>query len=202
MWILISFIIVWAISPGPIVVMTLDETRKKGASAGVAVSAGASLTAALMVVAALLVHSAGFSSILESDGVAIIEKIGAGGIILMGLYAGYKGLQSAGGGSNDSIENTGSGLSFMKGMMITATYIPQALIYYNIIVPKTVDAEYVYTAIVLLGVLKVVLFFVWHAGVALATTWTGLGGKSGALSKVLELSLACLIVAMGVNILV
>lgn len=182
--------------------MTLNEARRKGSVAGVAVSAGASLTAALMVIAALLVHSAGFSSISESDSVAVIEKLGAGGIILMGLYAGYKCLHSAADEVNNIEEKTRSGVCFLQGMMIMATYIPQALLYYNIIVPQTVDVDTVYTAILVLGGLKVGLIFVWHAGLALAATRPRFGVNNRSLSTVLELSLACLIVAMGVNILI
>ena len=201
MWLLVSFIAIWALSPGPVAVMTLNEARKKGSAAGVAVSAGASLTAALMVIVALLVHTAGFSPIFESDSMAVIEKLGAGGIILMGLYAGYKCLNSAAGEANGPLEKTRSGICFLQGMMIMATYIPQALLYYNIIVPQTVDVDTVYTTILVLGALKVGLIFVWHAGLALAATRTRFGTKNRSLSTVLELSLACLIVAMGVNIM-
>ena len=53
MWLLITFIIIWAISPGPVAIMTLHESRKHGVMAGIAVSGGASLTALLMVVLGL-----------------------------------------------------------------------------------------------------------------------------------------------------
>ena len=201
MWLLISFIVIWALSPGPVAVMTLNEARKKGSAAGVAVSAGASLTATLMVIAALLVHTAGFSSMLESGNMALIEQIGAGGIIVMGLYAGYKSLWSAAGEADDPPHKMRSSICFMQGRMIMATYIPQALLYYNIIVPQTVEVHTVYTTILVLGALKVGLIFVWHAGLALLATRTRFGMKNRSLSMVLEFSLACLIVAMGVNIL-
>lgn len=92
MGLLITFITIWALSPGPVAVMTLHETRKHGFMAGVAVSGGAAMTSTLMVIAALLLHLTGFSSILELDEMIVIEQIGALGIIFMGIYAGYKSL--------------------------------------------------------------------------------------------------------------
>lgn len=202
MWLLITFIVIWAVSPGPVAVMTLKEARRNGSSAGVAVSAGASLTATIMVIAALIVHAAGLSLVLESDSMALVEKLGAVGITLMGLYAGYRCLRSASDKAVNSLDKPRSGVCFVQGMAIMATYIPQALIYYNIIIPQSVELASVFTAIVALGALKVGLIFFWHAGLALVATRSRARLSNRPLSKALELSLACLIVAMGLNILI
>ena len=83
---IIAFILAWAFAPGPLTVVTLYETRKRGFGEGVAISAGAGLTCALMVVGALLIHNAGLSGLIESSSMKIIEPIGALGIICMGIY--------------------------------------------------------------------------------------------------------------------
>ncbi len=200
MWLLVTFITIWALSPGPVAVMTLHESRKHGFKAGVAVSGGATLTATLMVVAAVLLHIAGVSAILESDNLMVIERIGALGIIIMGLYAAYKSLWAEDDNTDDI--NPGTKFGFVQGMMVMATYIPQALIYYNVIVPQTVEPQTIITAMIALGMLKVVLIFGWHSGIAFMATraqnWVG----SNRFGKVFEIATACLIMGLGINILV
>ena len=201
MWLLITFIIVWALSPGPVFVMTMHETRKHGASAGIAVSGGATLTSILMVVAALLIHSAGFSAILETGGMFVIERIGAFGIILMGLYAGYRCLASTSLDVSASEREPTARYGFAQGMMVMATYIPQALLYYNVIVPQTVGPDAIVTAIVVTGALKVITIFGWHTGIALMTARAQKWVNGHRFGKAFEFASAGLIMIMGVNIL-
>ena len=202
MWLLITFIAIWALSPGPVAVMTLHETRKNGLKAGVAVSGGATLTATLMVISGLLIHIAGFSAILNSDGMFIIERIGAFGIIFMGMYAGYKSLWKSSQESTSAEIQSSNKLSFVQGIMLMATYIPQALIFYNMIVPQSVEPESVITSIIALGTLKVVLIFGWHSAIAFTAVHTQNWVGSNHFGKVFELSTACLIMGLGINILV
>lgn len=202
MWLLISFIAIWALSPGPVAVITLHETRKHGLMAGVAVSGGATLTAMFMVIGALFIHAIGFSAILDSHGMIIIEQIGAFGIILMGIYAGYKSLWTTADETVRSNTNSTNKLGFVQGMMVMATYIPQALIYYTMIVPQTVEPDAIMPTIIALGTLKVVLIFGWHSAIAFIAThaqnWVG----SNRFGKFFEISTACLIMGLGINILV
>jgi threonine/homoserine/homoserine lactone efflux protein len=203
MWLLITFITIWALSPGPIAVMTLHVSRKHGLMAGTAVSAGATLTAALMVLMGLVIHLAGFSAILDSEGMIIIERVGAVGIILMGFYAGYKSLWTVAtdGNHSDTMQSVNK-VGFIQGAMVMATYIPQALIYYNMIVPQTVDTDTIMTAIIALGTLKVILIFGWHLGIAVvATRVQNWGGGSQRFSKAFEMATAGLIMVLGINML-
>ena len=201
MWLLFTFIIVWALSPGPVAVMTIHQARKRGSLAGVAVSGGATVTAVLMVLGGLYIHSSGLLTVLESDKMALLEQIGALGIVLIGIYAAYRCLWVT--GEADDVEAARSGgTGFFQGMLLMATYIPQALIYYNVIVPQSVDAGSIPTAIMALGGLKVTLIFFWHAGIALVAGRAQNLVQNQFLGRVLEFALACLIVAMGVNIFV
>jgi threonine/homoserine/homoserine lactone efflux protein len=202
MWLLITFITVWALSPGPVAVLTLHESRKHGFMSGVAVSAGAGITAMLMVVMGLLIHVVGFTSILDSDGMIIIEQIGAIGIILMGVYAGYKSLWSTSSSSVESDSDAGSRLSFVQGMLVMATYIPQALVFYNMIIPKTVEPQSIITTIIFVGALKVAMIFGWHAGIAFVATRTQNWTSNNLFGKALEVTTACLIMVLGISILV
>ena len=199
MWLLIVFILVWAFAPGPLTVVTLYETRKRGLGEGVAISAGAGLTCALMVAGALLIHAAGFSRLVETSGMKMLEPIGALGIIGMGIYAFYKsfGLQPV------EIElSTNRQVGFFKGALTMAAYIPQALIFYALIVPKTVEPQMLIPVIIGLGILKTVLIFGWHSVIAVLTTRAQSWISNHGFGTLLERSTACLIIALGVRVLV
>lgn len=202
MSILIVFILVWALSPGPVAVMTLHETKKHGHMSGIAVALGATLTSALMVLAALLIHGLGFHAINDTSEFMIIERLGAFGIIVMGLFAGYKSL-SVVNDQDDTVEETvNHRLGFFQGMMIMATYIPQAIIFYTVIVPQSVDTESILQIIIALGSLKVFLICIWHSLIAVMATKAQGWLDNKLVGKGLDVATACLLVGLGINILV
>lgn len=203
MWLLITFIIVWALSPGPVAVMTLHESRKNGSMAGVAVSGGAAITSTMMVVIALILHTVGVSAMLETENtvMTMIERIGAFGIIFMGVYAGYKSLMSNKQDDDTTEIQSGTKFGIMQGMMVMATYIPQALFYYNVIIPQTVEPQNIITTIMLLGTLKVVLIFGWHSIIAIVSGRSQNWLSNKRITSVLELATAGLIMGLGINIL-
>lgn len=201
MWLLITFITVWALSPGPVAVMTLHETRKYGLMAGIAVSTGATVTSALMVIAALIVQTVGISAIIEQDGMLVIERVGAFAIILMGLYAGYKSLWFNGPEVTKVTAESSTRYGFIQGMMVMGTYIPQALLYYNIIVPGTVETASIIPTIIVLGSLKLTMMFGWHSAIAFFASRTRRWAGHNRVGKFFEIATACLIVGLGVNIL-
>lgn len=203
MWLLITFIVIWALSPGPVMVMTLHETRKHGLLSGIAVSSGATVTSILMVIMAIILHSVGFSAILDMDSMTAIEQIGALGIILMGLNAGYKSLIPRNNETSSEISSS-TRFGFAQGMMVMATYIPQALIYYSVVIPQTVEPQAIMTAIIILGGLKVALIFGWHslAAIVINRAQTVVKTNNKQIGKFFEVATACLIVALGINILI
>ena len=201
MWLLITFILVWAFSPGPLTVVTVNESRKKGLKEGVAISAGAALMCSLMVLAAVIMHNAGFTSLFESSRMKLVEQIGALGIIGMGVFTGYKSLLSQDKEAHEAIKPSKQ-LGFMKGFLMMGTYIPQALIFYGLIVPKTVDPQLLISIILVLGALKTVLMFGWHAIVSVLTTRAQQVLNNNSWGKVFERSAACMIILFGVRILV
>ena len=129
MWLLITFITLWAIAPGPVFVLTINEARKYGSKAGIAISVGATATSVLMVIAALAIQTTGFLRFLESSRILFIEQIGAIGIILMGVLAGYKCLTCSDAMPTDGQVKSRSQIGFLQGMCMMATNIPQALIF-------------------------------------------------------------------------
>ncbi len=203
MWLLVIFIIVWAISPGPVAVLTLHESRKNGLKSGVVIASGATITSALMILMAIAFHANGFSNILESDNplMMMIERVGAICIISMGMVAGYKSIWAKGDKTTKQEIQTTPKLALIQGMLVMATYIPQALVYYNVIIPQTVEPSTIITTIILLGLLKVILIFGWHTGIAFMATRSQNGVSNQRFGKVLEVATACLIMGLGFNIL-
>jgi len=169
---------------------------------GMAVAGGATITATLMVIGGLYVHSSGLLSILESSSMGLLEQLGGFGIVMIGIYAAYRCLWVTGETEEVDAVRPGGKAGFLQGMLLMATYIPQALIFYNVIVPQSVDTASIPEVIMALGGLKITLIFVWHSGIAFLAGRANNLMQNHLLGRVLEFALACLIVAMGVNILV
>lgn len=203
MTLLIAFITVWALSPGPVAVMTIHKTHKQGASAGLSVAAGATLTSLLMVIAALLVHIIGLDGAQSSPEFMIIERLGAVAIIAMGLYAGYKNLSPKQEQQDDKADTSSNNrASFTQGMLMMATYIPQAIIFYTVIVPQSSGLENITQIILGLGTLKVFLIWGWHSLIAIMATKAQRWLDNRFFAKGLDVATACLLVGLGINILI
>ncbi len=202
MWLLTTFIIIWSLSPGPVAVMTLHEARKHGRVAGFAVVGGATLMTVLMNLAALLIHVIGLRATLHSSGFLLVEHVGGFGIVVMGLWAGYKSLLPRPTEGPTGQTHSDNKFGFLQGMMVMATYIPQTLIYYNMIVPQSIKPAMVTTAILGLSALEVGLILVWHSLIAIVATQAQGWLRNTRFEKGLSLATACLLVGLGMRILI
>ena len=117
MWLLASIIVIWGISPGPISIVTLQNARKHGRMTGIAVAAGAALTTALVTVAALFIENQGLREGIMSSKLCLVEQLGASGIVLMGLLAGYKTFWPARQNDRTPVRETRAKRGFMQGIM-------------------------------------------------------------------------------------
>ena len=151
MWHLITFVLIWAMAPGPVVTMTFQETRKNGRAAGIAVDADATVNALLLVALGILVHSASLSKIMASGQSVWLQSAGVLGIILIGLYSGYKSLISVGRKKETLPESPSNQAGFIQGMLLMATHVPQILLFYNFMLPETVGIDNAMTTILALG---------------------------------------------------
>lgn len=207
MWLLISFIIIWTLSPGPVALMTFHRARKQGLLAGVAVAGGATATTLLLVLMALFLQCVGFSANFAAERMLLVERGGALGIILMGMYAGYKSLlfhsdDTATGKISSGKELPGTKAGFVQGMMVTVAHAPQALLFYNVLVAQTVEPQAIPLAIIILGSLKITLVLGWHAAIAFCATRTLVWNGNKRFGKFFEVTAAGLIVVLGINILI
>jgi threonine/homoserine/homoserine lactone efflux protein len=202
MWLLTTFIIIWSLSPGPVAVMTLHEARRHGRRAGLAVAGGATLMTVLMNLGALLIHIIGLRTTLHSSDFVLVEHMGGGGIVVMGLWAGYKSLMQRPTEKSTRQTHPGNKFGFLQGMMVMATYIPQTLIYYNMIVPQSIKPSMVTTAIIALSGLEIGLILVWHSLIAIVATQAQGWLRDTRFEKGLSLATACLLVGLGMRILI
>ncbi len=201
MWLIVIYITIWTISPGPVCIKTIQEVRNNGTKAGVTIAAGASITAVLMVLAGLIIYSLGFSAILDSSGVTMIEQIGAVAIILMGLYGAFKCFTLTASQLDDSAVESSNRTGLLQGMGVMATGIPQALLVYVVMIPQTVELSSVTTTILVLGSLNVAMVFGFYSLVAAITGRSQQMVRNNRFKKVLDFSLASILIGMGANIL-
>ncbi len=201
MWLLITYIIILSIAPGPVFIKTVQEARRNGANAGMLVALGASIMAIVIVLAAMAIHSLGFSAVLDSSSMSIIEQIGAVGIILIGAYAGYKCL-TASFEEADAPENAaGTKTRLLQGMGMMVPTIPHGLLFYNVILPQTVGIDALPSLMIWIGALEVAMLFGYHALVAFIADRSNKMVRNTRYKKVFDFSLAALLIGMGVNIL-
>lgn len=201
MWLIVIYIAVWTVSPGPVCVKTIQEVRNNGTKAGVTIATGATITAVLMVLAGLIIYSLGFSAILDSSGVTMIEQIGAAAVILMGLYAALKCFVATSVQSDELAVESSKRAGLLQGMGVMATGIPQALLVYVVMIPQTVEQSAATTTILVLGALNVAMVFCFYSLVAAITGRSQRLVRNNRFKKVFDFSLATMLVGMGVNIL-
>ncbi|MEM8858643.1 MAG: LysE family transporter [Chloroflexota bacterium] len=201
MWLLVTYITILSFAPGPVFIKTVQEARNRGIKAGISIASGASIAAILIILAGLIIHSMGFSEILDSSGMLILEQIGAVGIILMGLYAGYQCLAASFSEAEEHSEAAPAGTGLIQGMGMMVPTIPHGLLFYNVIIPQTVELEAVTSTIIGLGVLEVAMLFGFHAIVASVAGRSHSFVRNPRFKKVFDFSLATLLVIMGINIL-
>ena len=201
MWLIVIYITVWTVSPGPVCIKTIQEVRTNGTKAGVTIAIGATITAVLMVLAGLIIYRLGFSAILGSSGVTMIEQIGAVAVILMGLYAAFKCFVVTSVQPDDLAVESSKRAGLLQGMGVMATGIPQALLVYVVMIPQTVEQSAATTTILVLGALNVAMVFFFYSLVAAITGRSQQMVRNNRFKSVFDFSLAAMLVGMGVNIL-
>ena len=201
MWLIVIYITVWTVSPGPVCIKTIQEVRKSGTKAGVTIATGSTITAVLMVLAGLAIYRLGFSAILDSSGVTMIEQVGAVAIILMGLYAAFKCSVSTSIEADDSAVEPSNRAGLLQGMGVMATGTPQAMLVYVVMIPQTVELSAVTSTILMLGSLNVAMVFCFYSLVAAITGRSQQMVRNNRFKSVFDFSLAAMLVGMGASIL-
>ena len=201
MWLIVIYITVWTVSPGPVCIKTIQEVRKSGTKAGFTIATGSTITAVLMVLAGLAIYRLGFSAILDSSGVTMIEQVGAVAIILMGLYAAFKCSVSTSIEADDSAVEPSNRAGLLQGMGVMATGTPQAMLVYVVMIPQTVELSAVTSTILMLGSLNVAMVFCFYSLVAAITGRSQQMVRNNRFKSVFDFSLAAMLVGMGASIL-
>lgn len=202
MYLLVLFLIIWTLSPGPVAALTLDRSKRHGQSAGIAVAVGATLSTALLLGAVIMTHLRGFDILLNEDTSSTVEGLGALLIVVMGLAVGYKALISTQGEEPTKSDFNPARRSFFHGMMMITASIPQSIIFYILLVPQSVPAAQVTAALISLGTLKILLMLVWHSALSMMVHRVHEWLDRPSLSRNLDFATASFLVLFGINILV
>lgn len=202
MFILFIFLFLWTLSPGPIMVLTINQARDCGQWAGISVAAGATCASGLILTAVLIAQWLGINLNLNGVNARSFEYVGAFLIVLFGVIIAYRTLFTK--QKHDSSVPNGSfnTQGFWQGMLIVTASIPQSIIFYIILVPQSVPAPQVFSTILTLGLLKVALLFIWHAGIAVLTQRFQNVLIDSRLNKSFDFTLATILVFFGFSILI
>lgn len=201
MSLLIVFLLIWTLSPGPIAALTLDRARRFGQVSGIAVALGATLSTALILAAVIAAYLFGYSLILDDGTSKAAEQLGAAFIVVYGLFLGGKAVRTTLGSEQTSTPMSVQYLSFLQGIMIVIASIPQSIIFYVVLVPQAVDPAMLLPTIICLGTIKVGLIFCVHAALAIIATRAQPWLDAPFVSKGLDVLMASLLVFFGITIL-
>lgn len=202
MSLLVIFLIIWTLSPGPVAALTLDRSKRFGQASGIAVALGATLSTALILAAVIAAYLFGYSLILDDGTSKATEQLGASFIVMYGLFLGGKAVRTSLSSEQTSTPMSVQYLSFLQGVMIVMVSIPQSIIFYVVLVPQAVDHTMLLQTIICLGTVKVGLMFCVHAALVAIATRAQPWLDSPLVSRGLDVVMASLLVFFGVNLLV
>ena len=160
----IIFLIVSTISPGPVTILTVHNTAKYGRSAGFSAALGGATTTAIFVIIAMLIISGDNLINVSVDTTNTFRQASALFIIAMGVLTGYHTLiDNQPVGRKPSTTNS-KRKSFFSGMMLMLPYLPQAILFYTIILPQyVVISANLFGVALMMGAFKIVLTLIWYS---------------------------------------
>ena len=208
MSVLIIFLIIWIVAPGPIAVLTLNRARSQGFAAGVAIATGAAIMTLLIFGIVLSVTLLNIPILQFSDSRAP-QVFGAILIILLGLHAAIKAFAPSNHTDAAPREGTlqannplrGQRHNMTQGMLIATSGIPQSIIFYLVLIPQTAAPDEMQTLLIVFGLGKVLATLCWYSFIAgmvsLANRWL----SNPQIGRRFDFATAFLMVGVGVNIL-
>ena len=201
MSVLIVFLIIWIVAPGPITVLMIDRTRSQGVVAGLTIAAGVTATTSLILLFVVIVHQLNLS-IVQLSTSPVPRMISASLIIVLGIHAGFKALKSNKQNENDQPTPGKRRNNFAQGMFIAVSGIPQSVMFYLILIPQSTNPSQVRSIIAAFGISHIALTFIWYAAIACAVTYVQRWLQNPTISRRFDFATAALMVGVGVNILV
>ncbi len=201
MSVLIAFLIIWIAAPGPITMLVIGRTRSQGIRAGIAVTSGVTATKSLILFFIVIVHQLNLS-IVELSTSRVPKMISAGLIIVLGMHAGYKALKATSDGEHSQPVVSSSRNNIVQGMLVAVSGVPQAVVFYLILIPQTAAVGQLRNTVAAFGLTQLALTFLWYAAIACAISFVERWLQNPSVSRRFDFATAALMVGVGVNILV
>lgn len=190
------------LSPGPVAVLTIHNTTRHGRPAGIAVAMGGTVTMTICVVIALALavnNSLGHVSLGTAN---LYQQVGAIFILIMGLHTGYRSLFGTQQRESRPTQSSQTIKSFITGMTLMMPYFPPAILFYTVILPQYANPANLNTIILFMGLFKIVITIGWYSTLSFAANSIQKWLFNARLQRLVEFSVACLLIVTSITILV
>ena len=197
------YLIASTLSPGPVTVLTVHNTIRHGRLAGISVGWGGAVTTAVFAAVAIaLTFNTGTRNVSIPNIANFWQQGGASIIMGMGLLTGYRSLFSQHATPNKTLPSNQIVKSFFTGVVLMVTYLPQAILFYTVILPHYTMPVYLGHAVLLMGLFKVVITIGWYAALALVAKSIQKWLMATQIQQFVEFGLAFLLVGIGLTLFI
>lgn len=197
----IMYLVMSTLSPGPVTILTVQNSACYGRRAGTAVALGGVATTAVFLIIALIFQQ-GSAATISSQHAALYQRLGGVMIFAMGIVAGYKSLRCQPENKSRTAASARTLPSFLMGMGLMLPYFPHAIIFYLVILPNHMGGLSLPVAILLTGAFKMVITFCWYAFLALAAQSIQHFFFEVRVRRVLDFGVACMLIGISFSLLV
>lgn len=196
----IMYLVMSTLSPGPVTVLTIKNTTQYGRTAGTAVALGGAATTTFFVAIAVMLTAGSFINVSLSTA-EYYQKGGAIFILVMGLVAGYKSLFAQNKVTKAAPSSNQTAKSFFTGMGLMTPYLPQAILFYTVILPHHMQTINLLNGILLMGLIKIVLTISWYSVVSVAAESIQTWFFNPRIQRFVELTMASMLVGISLTLL-
>ena len=200
-WVSLTYLLLSTLTPGPVTIMTIRTTALYGRRAGLAVALGGAATAALFVAVSLTMTR--FDVVGQPLHAGnYYQQGGALFFLMLGLISGYKVLASRQVSHSTGAKPDRLLASFFTGMGLMAPYLPQAVLFYTVILPQHTLTGELASDILLVGTLKIGLTIGWYSLLAQAAQSIQTWFFHQHTQRVVESVAACLLLVISITMLI
>ncbi|WP_420641106.1 LysE family translocator [Candidatus Leptofilum sp.] len=196
----VMYLVMSTLSPGPVTVLTIQNTTRYGRKAGTAVALGGALTTAVFVTVALFFTASNLMNV-SLPTAHLYQKGGAIFILVMGLVTGYRCLFAKEKPQKELSSTNQVAKSFFTGMGLMTPYFPQAILFYTVILPHHMPTAELSSIILLMGLIKIALTISWYSLLSVTAKSIQDWFFNQRIQKFVEFTVACLLVGISVTML-
>ena len=197
----LTYLLLSTLSPGPVTVLTIQNTSRYGRFAGTAVALGGATTTAVFVLISILLTDTQWVDVPLHTAHSY-QQGGAIIILAMGLFTAYKSLFAKTKTRENSSLTNQTMKSYLTGMGLMTPYFPQAILFYTVILPHHVDAATLNTMILIMGLIKIVLTVGWYSFLAVIAQSFQNWVFHPRSQRFVEFAMACCLIGISLTMLI